>query len=182
MKMSPPELWLSLTELARALQRGCHPHPLHLKAMRSIWVVAGDQLTLLVQMPAVMILPLVVVRWKMRRSAELPLLVPPPLPPPQSPQRPQCSGCHHRECRHGAFLQAMLQPLQCFQCQRAQVEQRGSWGQRLLHVPLQLQVKRPALWALAAEAAASLLGLLRIPLEHFQQTLQQQVPQGNFLR
>jgi len=178
-------LWsLVLTELAREQAQGCHPRPLHPTAMRSIWAVVDDQLTLLVQVPSVLMLPLVVVRRRMQLLSEVPLLVPPPLPLPQSPQRPQWSSCFHRECRrrrHGAFLEPTLQSLQCCQWQQAQVEQRGSWQQRPLHVPFQLQVKRPALWVLAAEAAASLLGSPHIPPEQLQHKLQQQVPSGHFL-
>jgi len=112
-------LWsLVLTELAREQAQGCHPRPLHPTATRSIWAVVDDQLTLLVRAPFALVLPLIVVKWMMQLLAGVLLLSSPPLPLPQSQQRPQCSGCRHRECRHhGAFLKAVLQPLQCCQCQ-----------------------------------------------------------------
>jgi len=180
--MLPPAMWLLvLAELALELAQGCHPRPPHLTTMRSIWVVVDGHLTLVVQVPSVLLLPLVVVRERMRLLAELPLLAPLPPPLPLSQRQPQCSGCCHRECRHGAFLEAMPQMLRCCQCRRAQVEQQHSWQPWLLHAPPQLQAKSLVLRSLVVEAAASLRGNPHIPLEQLQRELQQQAPLWYFL-
>lgn len=142
-----PALWLlEWAEQSWELAKERHPRPPHPTTTNSIWVAVDVHLRLSVQLPSVLLLavgvvdearllderPLLngrcfVVGWRMRLLAAVPLLNPPPLPPPQNPQQPQCSGhCHHECPHHGAFLEAMLQRIQCFQCLWAQATQ-GGW-------------------------------------------------------